>query len=529
MTEQSQTPEYSPDSSHEPKSTLSSGNASGNPDSQKPISEPRRQHPVATLTFVFQTLRELIVPIILIFFLGQGGNSPLFTWWGISLMLSVLLVTGIVNWLRFTWRVEEDELRIEQGLLVRRKRYVPRDRIQAIDISSGPLQRMFGLVRLKVLTAGGSSPEAKISAISLSDAKAIQQALEVKVRGPETVGSEPEWPVYRISRKRLLLAASTAGSFGVALSIVGTLMAQINQVITEEQMLAFAESWVGETTTEFWITFVALAVLAAWLLSLFGTLLRFSGFTLTRNGRELYIRRGLFEKKQITIPYHRIQAVRVVEGILRQPFGFAMVYVENAGFGDEGGKTTVVFPLLRKRELQKFLEEMLPEYDVSLPGVRPPGRAFLRYQIRTVVPALVAASALAWFFEWYWVIPVIFATAGLMAWIRYRDAAAGFEGGSGLLRFRRLARTTVLFHRRRVQSLSVLANWFQRRKELCSISVTVASGRSGAEFRVDHLDQSAGQEWLEWYGTAGSVVEPASPAGTWPDWRTDPQAYNTSL
>ncbi len=537
MTEQSQTPEHLPGSSREPAPLPSrdagseiqdgSGADSGpqstrtdNAHSGVPISEPRRQHPVATLTFVFQTLRELIVPIIVIFFLGQGGNSPLFTWWGISLMLSVLLVTGIVNWMRFTWRVEEGELRIEQGLLVRKKRYVPRDRIQAIDISSGPLQRMFGLVRLKVLTAGGSSPEAKISAISRGDAQAIQDALQVEMRSPETAESEPQWPVYRISRKRLLLAASTAGSFGVALSIVGTVMAQFNQVISEEQMIDFVESWAGGTTVEFWIMFVILAVLAAWLLSVFGTLLRFSGFTLSRNGRELYIRRGLFEKKQITIPYHRIQAVRVVEGILRQPFGFAMVYVENAGFGDEGGKTTVVFPLIRKRELQQFLGDMLPEYDVALPGVRPPGRAFLRYQIRTVVPALVAASVLAWFLTWYWVIPVIFAAAGLMAWIRYRDAAAGFEEGRGFLRFRRLARSTVLFHRRRVQSLSVLANWFQRRKKLCSVLVTVASGKSGAQFQVDHLDEPDGREWLEWYGAEGTVARPESTAGQWPDWRS---------
>ncbi len=519
MTEHPASFEKTPDDSRDNIPDRSKGYSGNSPRESLPISRPRRQHPVATLTFVFRTLRELIIPIILIFFLGQGGQSPLFTWWGISLMLSVLLMTGIVNWLRFTWRVEDDELRIEQGLLVRKKRYVPRDRIQAIDISSGPLQRLFGLVRVNVLTAGGSSPEAQISAITRSDADAIREALQVEVRGPEIVERESSYPVYHISRKRLLLAASTAGSFGIALSIVGTIMAQINQVISEEQMIDFLESWIGGTTAEFWITFVLLAVLAAWLLSLFGTLLRFSGFTLSRNGRELYIRRGLFEKKQITIPYHRIQAVRVVEGILRQPFGFAMVYVENAGFGDEGGKTTVVFPLMRKKELQKFLEDMLPEYDVALPGVRPPGRAFLRYQIRTVVPALVAASVLAWFLGWYWLIPVMFGAAGIMAWIRYRDAAAGFEGGRGFLRFRRLARTTVLFHRRRVQSLSILANWFQRRKQLCSVLVVVASGKAGAEFRVDHLDESVRNEWLGWYGAAGTVARPGSVTGIWPDWQ----------
>ncbi len=488
------------------------------PEKNNPISEPRRQHPVATLTFVLRTLREMIIPIILVFFLGQGGNSPLFTWWGISLMILALLTVGFIGWLRFTWRVENDELRIEQGLLVRKKRYVPRDRIQAIDISSGPVQRLFGLVRLNVLTAGGSAPEAAISAITRQDARAIQHALKVEARSSEAPEEAASYPVYRISRSRLLLAASTAGSFGIALSIVGTVMAQINQVVTEEQMIDFIESWAGGISSDFWISFVIVAVVAAWLLSLFGTLLRFSGFTLTRNDRELQIRRGLFEKKQITIPFHRIQAVRVVDGILRQPFGYAMVYVENAGFGDEGGKTTVVFPLMHRGELKRFLQEMLPDYDVELPGVRPPGRAFLRYQIKTVVPALIAASAVAWYFAFYWLIPAIFVVAGLIGYIRYLDAAAGFEGEHGFMRFRRLARTTVVFHRRRVQSISVLANWFQRRKALCSVMVTVASGSGGAMFRVDHLDESVRREWLGWYGAARSTEHPGNPVGTWPDW-----------
>ncbi|WP_210510462.1 PH domain-containing protein [Natronogracilivirga saccharolytica] len=487
-------------------------------DAADDIRQPRRQHPVATLTFVLRTLREMIVPIILVFFLGQGGNSPLFTWWGLSLLVSVLLVVGFVSWLRFTWRVEEDELRIEQGLFVRKKRYVPRDRIQAIDVSSGPVQRLFGLVRLNVLTAGGDSPEAEISAITRQDARKIRKALDVEMRNSVSSETATDYPVYRLSRKRLLIAASTAGSFGVALSIVGTLMAQVNQVVSEEQMIAFIEAYTGGTDTEFWITMAAAAVVAAWLLSVFGTLLRFSGFTLSRNDRELQIRRGLFEKKQITIPFHRIQAVRVVEGILRQPFGYAMVYVENAGFGDEGGKTTVVIPLIRKKELEQYFDDMLEEYNESLPGVRPPGRAFLRYQIRTAAPVLAIAALVVWYLGLYSLLPVILVLAALIGYLRYRDAAAGFRNGLGFLRFRRLARSTVIFHRRRIQSLTVLANWFQRRKQLCSVMVTVASGSGGASFRVDHLDESVRADWMGWYGADRAADEPASPAGKWPDW-----------
>ena len=484
----------------------------------------RRQHPAAAFTHVLRTLREFLIPILLFIFLGTGGNSFLFSWQGFSVFLLTLLVIGVLNWFRFTWRVEEDELRIDKGVLVRSKRYLPRDRIQAIDISMGPIQRLFGLVRLKVLTAGGSSPEAEISAITLADARRIQKVLQVEVRGL-TNGSVAEaeedtsrWPVYRLSKKRLLLAASTSASFGVALSIVATLIAQIHQVVDEATILGFLEARLGGVTADTWIALATGAVIIAWLLSVFGTLFRFSGFHLKRNRKELQIRRGLFEKKLITIPYHRIQAVRVVEGILRQPLGFAMVYIENAGFGDEGGGSTVVNPLIRKTELDQFLSDMLPDYHVELPIVKPPKRAFLRYQIRLFVPVVAVTSLLSWLTGWYLLFAPFVLLAGLAAWLSCRDAAAGFDRENGFIRYRRLARTTAFFHRRRVQSLSVLANWFQRRKELCSIVATVASGESGMSFRVDHLSANDGGAWLEWYGvdrktTIAGFYPAGKPAG----------------
>lgn len=466
------------------------------------LATPRRQHPVAALTFVLRTIREMLVPLVIFFFLGRGGESPLFTWWGFSLLAVTLLLIGLASWMRFTWRVEENELRIEQGLFVRKKKYVPRERIQAIDISSGPLQRLFGLVQLQVRTAGESGPEAGITALAVEDARAIQQALESSdsSRSAPNESVLPEQAaVWRLSRKRLMLAASTAGSFGVALSIIGTLMAQINQVVDENTLIEFIERTAGGIGTELWVSLVIVAIILAWLLSVFGTLLRFSGFTLTRNSRELIIQRGLFEKKQITIPFHRIQAVRIVEGVLRQPFGYAMIYVENAGFGDEAGKTTVLAPLLHRSEAETFFSEMLPFFKRTSPKEHPPGRAFMRYQIKTGVPVIIATLLLAWLFSLIWLPLIVLPAGALLAWLRYRDAAAGFDGDWACMRFRNLARTTAYMQRQRIQSFSVQSNWFQRRKKLVSLVSVVASGRSGTTFSADHYDQQSTDNWRGWF------------------------------
>ncbi|MEI2401171.1 PH domain-containing protein, partial [Paenibacillus phytohabitans] len=62
-----------------------------------------------------------------------------------------------------------------------------------------------------------------------------------------------------------------------------------------------------------------------------------ANFTVVKRDEELFITRGLIEKKQTTIPLTRIQAIRIGENLIRQPFGYATVYIESAGGSIEKG------------------------------------------------------------------------------------------------------------------------------------------------------------------------------------------------
>ena len=56
---------------------------------------------------------------------------------------SLLLFSSrvIIKWKRFEYWFEDDELRIEYGLFVKKKRYIPFDRIQSLDYTEGILHR----------------------------------------------------------------------------------------------------------------------------------------------------------------------------------------------------------------------------------------------------------------------------------------------------------------------------------------------------------------------------------------------------
>lgn len=96
----------------------------------------------------------------------------------VCLIFIFLIVSSIIKWRKFTYRIEEDELRIEEGLLTKKKRYIPIERIQTVNTSAGIIQQIFKLVKLQVETAGGGKEaEVTLAAISQAEAEHIKRAL----------------------------------------------------------------------------------------------------------------------------------------------------------------------------------------------------------------------------------------------------------------------------------------------------------------------------------------------------------------
>ncbi|MEX0686400.1 MAG: PH domain-containing protein [Balneolales bacterium] len=459
------------------------------------MSEIHRQHPVAAISYATGTIKDFLVPFVVIVLLGgQADGARTYYIVGAAVIVIGLLFAGFLSWLRYTYRIEDGELKIEYGVFVKKRHFVQSSRIQVINITSGVVQRIFGLVSVEVKTAGESTSEAIISAVTREAAEEIQTLLGKTTRNEEV--RDPH-TIMRLSKKDQLIAASTAGSFGIALSIIGTITSQLNQFISDTQIYEYLES-LELPGTNLIIIMVMAMVIMAWILSLFGTMIKYSGFTLTRNRDELIMARGLFERKQLTIPYSRIQAVRIVQGILRQPFGFATIYVDTAGYGDESGSSTVLFPLIKVDQLEDFIKDNLPDYKVNVSAVIPPARALRRYIIKSIIPALIIIVPVTMLFQFGYISLLLLPLAAGLGVKRFHDAGVGFNDDALVMRFRNLALTTAIVKKRCIQASDMHSIYFQRKRNLVNFLVTVASGRAGAVFRVSELDQDNGNELMTW-------------------------------
>ncbi|MGM0506231.1 MAG: PH domain-containing protein [Bacteroidota bacterium] len=464
------------------------------------MSEFKRLHPVAALSRAGEMIRGNLLTLVAILIFGSRGEDVSFLWIFLGLLVMVLIV-GLVSWWRFTFRVGHGELEIHQGVWVRKELLLSRERVQVIDLSYGPVQRLFGLVRVDVKTAGSTSREARLSAVTKVVADEIIQELKsggVHTSEESTLEREN---VRTLPMRHLLLAATTSSSFGIALSLFATLLSQLDPFIQEsEWAMQQIEHLPGTGRPLFWVGMLILFVLIAWCLSFAGTLVRYGNFSLTRQKEGLVIRHGLFEKKQITLPFHRIQSVRIVEGVLRQPFGYLSIELDSAGYGEEREAASVVMmPLLPENELEKLIGEFLPGFREVPLAHRSPGRARFRRMIRTAGFIAGVVALLQWGFDlpsWIW---VFWLPSLAWGWLVHRDAGAGWFGDRLALRSRRLARTTTWILRDRIQQMTIQESTPQRWRRLITVSVSIASGDRGRGVRVQDLDAALVPDLRSWF------------------------------
>lgn len=487
------------------------------------MSEPRyKLHWVTVMVESLNALKEAILPLVVVLISGSrnndSGNWFLDNW---SLLVGFILVvyllsSGFVKWRRFSYWFEEGELRIEFGLFVRKKRYIPFERIQSLNYTEGIFHRPFGLVKVQVETAAssGGEAEAELTAVTREDADLIKKRIaEGKKRKVEETGDgldvgmdhadlmdeEPvEKQVFSLNPKQLVLLATTSGGIGVIFSGVAIFLSQFAEFLPLDKV---SDELAG--LIKFGVFIIVLLVLAglfaAWLLSVAMTFFSYYGFTVRVSDEELVITRGLLEKKRTTIPLSRIQSVSFVENPLRQVFGYGRVLVHSAGAAGDGSKIQL-FPLVKKRELYGPLQEIFPELDLREPMEKLPKRGrrfYYRIDFLWMIPVIAAAC---WFFYPYGLLSLLIVplVMGVGVW-QHRSAAYRISGNQVTMRSRGISLETSYTMRKRIQSAHLKQTIFQRRKRVATIQLNVKSGMGVHDVRLRQMDMEEAEDLLDWY------------------------------
>jgi putative membrane protein len=337
----------------------------------------QRLHPLSPL--VRGGRGTIAVVVVLVPALLRGGVSA-----GELVPLAViggLMVLGFVSWFVTRWRVEDDDLRIETGVLRRQSLRFPLAQVQAVDIVRPGLARMLGVAELRLRMGGATGRAARLSYLPAGHVEEIRAQLLALAHGaPGTAAPVPA----QAPPGRILTTVPTGRLVGsILISDVGfyveaVLAAIVITAVLEPSVAAAVVSGGGV----FWLVGV---VAVTWR--------RFNQeyrLTVAEAHDGLRLGGGLVALTSETIRPGRIQAVRMVEPLLWRPFGWYRLQVDLAGSQRSEGEgqaqrrqLRTVLPVGHRAEVELLLDRIVPDRprDPSPPPRRARLKSPLRYRM----------------------------------------------------------------------------------------------------------------------------------------------------
>jgi putative membrane protein len=474
----------------------------GYPHSGDRVGEPRqRLHPLSPLLHSAKFAAVIIAAVSV-----QGAVQLGFAGFVGFLIMMMCAATAwsALTWLVTGYHVVGRELRVHDGLLVRRTRAIPLERLQAVEVVRPLLARAFGLAELRLEVVGGGKTEAPLAFLTVTDAAWLRQRLltlaghlgapaaaggEATVTPPATPPSAPSPASHGVPVSGTTPAPTGPAAGPTAapahpptrtppapperhLHRVVNREVLVSQLLTPQVMFLPIAVTLVVTQYLFGAGALTLVVVASMVVAIIGVIQQpvrriLSDWNFRLGLQEpgpgssyygLRLRHGLTETRSQTVPMHRIQAVGVTWPLLWRSRGWLRARLDVAGFAQEGaGSSNQLLPVGDLATGRRLTAIALPDVDLTtLPLTLPPSRARWLAPIRQ--PILGAAVA-----------DRVFAT---------RDG--------------RITRELVIVPYARIQSVRLVQGPLQRQLGLASVYADTAGSLTAAA----HHRELAEARWL---------------------------------
>ena len=372
--------------------------------------------PITVCRGFWAALFLVVIGVINIF--AEGGSEvlqyataikllPLFIIGGFILVLGIIAVIAFISYKRLTWEITDEELHIYKGILIKKKSHIPFRRIHSVDINAKILDRIFGVVTVKLDTAAGSATkeDAKIPALHLSTAELLRTEIfqrkniiengqdmktvkgggnileglnsenenlrGIYAGGPQNLTAKAE---YRFSNKELILYCLANGK---AFAIIFALLLFASQFLS---ILRAVNEDIGESAGNMAnmlfsvgpiiiVGIFIVALLISIVISFITRALTYGNFIVKRYDARVEVSTGLIQKKSTGVAVERIQTLKIKQGLLHRILGYAEISIETAsGMGPSGGNEqqsnpgVIIHPFIKANKVEDFMSKMLNEF-----------------------------------------------------------------------------------------------------------------------------------------------------------------------
>jgi putative membrane protein len=307
--------------------------------------------------------------------LDTGGLTWILPILGIVVILAA--ITGFFAWYFTRFVIDDEELRIETGVIFKKSTKIPFERLQSVDIIQPLVARIFGLAELR-LDAGNSST--KLRYLNRGKASRLRDYLLTRAHGQQA-------SIRDLDQQAAASIFTDLGVTDQPLVQVSPQRLIVSFLISSEWLIPAAITIIiVVATAAFDMVPLALGALIPLLIGMVSLIWRrvigMFNFTLAESPRGLRITRGLTNLTSQSVPINRIQGVKVSQPMLWRLFSWYRMDVDILGYGqgdsedNESNASSVLLPVATLDEVELTIGRALPGFNLDAIELHPsPKRA----------------------------------------------------------------------------------------------------------------------------------------------------------
>ena len=412
------------------------------------VDKRQRLHPLSPILRSLKTIGVIIAAISWQGFDQFGVYTVLI---GIAVAAFAGLVWSWIAWHFMGYTIIGTELHISDGVISRRHRTIPLQRLQSVEVVQPFVGRILGLAELRCEVVGAAKAEAPLAYLALPQAQALRKRLLALASGGDTEISEDSAHDTSDSHSREEKPATL-----VSVPVKRLIQSQLLTV-----NVFFIPFATAATIAMFWwqpdLSLIGIggliAATAGVLLAPIRKAMVDYDFTLGYSANRFRIRKGLTERTTQTLPLNRITAVTLRWPLLwRKPRWVSSTVAHAGQTGQSSAQSSggTLLPVATHDEADRVL-----------------ALAFDSVTASTVVSPVPRRAR--------WLAP-----------FGWRYLGAELASTVFVTRYGRVTRTMVVVPYERIQSVRVVQGRLQRVLNVATVHVDIAGGAGLA--RAEHRD-----------------------------------------
>ncbi|WP_026726822.1 PH domain-containing protein [Flavobacterium sasangense] len=309
------------------------------------FSQPQRQSLPGILVMFANSLQKTVRalwPMLLIWLVKFDTLNKLVFFGSVA---GVVVLIGIISYLQylfFTFHIDEEngEFVIQKGVLNKTRITIQLHKIQQVNINQSLIQRLVGVHKLEIDTAGSDKKEASISAISHELATILKERLinhsqsELTENAEKNVEEITPTSFIKIGLPSLIKIGFTSNyikSFALIFLFFTTIVENLQQlnaeVIDEDQVTNYLDTLPIYTSIFIVIGFFITLIL---LVNLVRTILKYFDFTIQKSKQAIILSYGLLSTKNTLLNPNKVQKIKVTQNYFQKKLDVTTIGIHQA-------------------------------------------------------------------------------------------------------------------------------------------------------------------------------------------------------